>query len=115
MAQEKSQVCLSGLRSAACGALGTMGVGPALSAESKAGIIAMLTAAVKDSEEHVRSAACGALGTVGVDPALSAEEKAGIVAMLTAAVKDSEEHVRSTACGALGAMGAGLQRAVPLA
>ena len=32
----------------------TMGVGPALSAESKAGIIAMLTAAVKDSEEHVR-------------------------------------------------------------
>ena len=68
MAQEKSQVCLSGLRSAACGALGTMGVGPALSAESKAGIIAMLTAAVKDSEEHVRSAACGALGTVGVDP-----------------------------------------------
>ncbi len=46
----------------------TMGVGPALSAESKAGIIAMLTAAVKDSEEHVRSAACGALGTVGVDP-----------------------------------------------
>ena len=71
-----------------------MCVDPALSAESKVGIVTLLTAAVKDSEERVRSAACGALGTMGVDPALSAEAKAGIVAMLTAAVKDSEEHVR---------------------
>ncbi len=67
----------------------------------------MLTAAVKDSEEHVRSAACGALGTMGVDPALSAEAKAGIVATLSASARDDKIHefVRKAAYGALATMG----------
>ena len=39
-----------GVRYAACGALGKMGVDPALSAEAKPGIVATLTAATMDSE-----------------------------------------------------------------
>ncbi len=38
-----------GVREFACGALGNMGVDPALSAEAKPGIVATLTAATKDS------------------------------------------------------------------